>query len=114
MDQLGDSISGQFDRLPPHSIEAEMCLLASMMLDKEICGQVVQIITGESVRQRRVVNVASEINDKTNGRKNGEMVSAAARPTMGKTAFEINVIENVSADGLLPGAFSAKKINKHK
>jgi len=48
---LMDPISGQFDRLPPHSIEAEMCLLASMMLDKEVVGEVVQIVTGESFYQ---------------------------------------------------------------
>lgn len=37
-----------FDRVPPHSIEAEMCLLASMMLDKELVGQVVSMIGGEA------------------------------------------------------------------
>ena len=44
MSQLVDSsLSSQFDRLPPSSVEAEMCLLASMMLDKEMIGQIVQI-----------------------------------------------------------------------
>src|SRR5918995_1506240 len=37
MTQLIDSsIASQFDRMPPASVEAERCLLASMMLDKEI------------------------------------------------------------------------------
>src|SRR4051812_12212687 len=45
MSQLIDpSLAKQFDRLPPHSIEAEQCLLASMMLDKEVVGQVVSIV----------------------------------------------------------------------
>jgi replicative DNA helicase len=45
MSQLVESALGnQFDRLPPHSIEAEMCLLASMMLDREVIGNVVQQI----------------------------------------------------------------------
>ena len=45
MTQIADtSIARQFEKLPPHSIEAEMCLLASMMLDKEIVGQAVQIV----------------------------------------------------------------------
>ncbi|MDP9175896.1 MAG: replicative DNA helicase [Planctomycetota bacterium] len=44
MNQLVESVSRQFDRLPPHSIEAEMCLLASMMLDKDIIGQAVQLV----------------------------------------------------------------------
>ena len=52
MDQIIDSsISKQFDRLPPHSLEAEQCLLASMMLDKEVIGQAIQdIVTINGVR----------------------------------------------------------------
>src|SRR3954468_21768297 len=45
------TLSRQFERLPPHSAEGEMCVLASMMLDKELIGQVVQLITGEDFFQ---------------------------------------------------------------
>jgi replicative DNA helicase len=48
---IDPSVARQFDRLPPHSIEAEMCLLASMMLDKEMIGQIVQIIDREAFYQ---------------------------------------------------------------
>src|SRR4051812_30590166 len=48
---IESSIARQFDRLPPHSVEAEMCLLASMMLDKEMVGQIVQIVDGEAFYQ---------------------------------------------------------------
>ncbi|MGD0768313.1 MAG: replicative DNA helicase [Tepidisphaeraceae bacterium] len=52
MSQLIDSsVARQFDRLPPHSIEAEMCVLASMMLDREIIGQSIQLIDRESFYQ---------------------------------------------------------------
>ncbi|MGD0137574.1 MAG: replicative DNA helicase [Tepidisphaeraceae bacterium] len=52
MSQLIDpSVARQFDRLPPHSIEAEMCFLASMMLDREIIGQSIQLIDRESFYQ---------------------------------------------------------------
>jgi replicative DNA helicase len=46
MSQLIESsnIAAQFDRLPPHSIEAEMCVLASMMLDKEQIGPIAQLL----------------------------------------------------------------------
>jgi len=44
-------LGGAFDRLPPHSIEGEMCLLASMMLDKEMVGQVVQIVDRDAFYQ---------------------------------------------------------------
>jgi replicative DNA helicase len=51
MDQLIEPIARQFDRLPPHSIDAEQCLLASMMLDKEMIGIAVQIIDRDSYFQ---------------------------------------------------------------
>src|SRR5438874_6436162 len=51
MSQLIESISSQFDKLPPHSTESEMCLLAAMMLDKEMIGQVVQIVDREAFFQ---------------------------------------------------------------
>ena len=52
MTQIVDtSIARQFEKLPPHSIEAEMCLLASMMLDKDMVGHVVQIVDRESFYQ---------------------------------------------------------------
>jgi replicative DNA helicase len=35
-----------FDRLPPHSIEAECALLGSMILDWRVIGEVVQVIKG--------------------------------------------------------------------
>ncbi|HRK32805.1 MAG TPA: replicative DNA helicase, partial [Tepidisphaeraceae bacterium] len=40
--------SQPFDRLPPHSIEAEMCLLGSMMLDKHIIGDIVTLVDRDS------------------------------------------------------------------
>ncbi len=52
MSQLIDSETArQFERLPPSSIEAEQCLLASMMLDKDVVGQAVQIVNGEAFYQ---------------------------------------------------------------
>jgi len=51
MDQLVASVSSQFDRLPPSSIDAEMCMLASMMLDKDMIGTIVQIVVGEEMYQ---------------------------------------------------------------
>src|SRR5271170_6619844 len=52
MSQLIDSsTASQFERLPPNSIEAEMCLLASMMLDKEMVGTALQIIDRDAFFQ---------------------------------------------------------------
>ena len=52
--QLVDTpIARMFDRLPPNSVESEMCVIASMMLDigKEISGQIVQIVDKEAFFQ---------------------------------------------------------------
>src|SRR5215211_3341868 len=52
MSQLVDSsIARQFERLPPHAIEAEMCVLASMMLDKELIGEIAGRIDREAFFQ---------------------------------------------------------------
>ncbi len=51
MDQLIEPIAKQFDRLPPASIDAEMCMLASMMLDRELIGLIVQITNRDDLYQ---------------------------------------------------------------
>jgi len=48
---LESTAAAQFDRLPPHSIEAEMCLLASMMLDKEVVFTAVQLLNRDAFYQ---------------------------------------------------------------
>jgi replicative DNA helicase len=48
-----------------------------------------------------------ELDDMLNGMQNGEMLIVAARPSMGKTAFAMNIIEHLAADLQLPcGIFS--------
>src|SRR3954451_15889694 len=51
MNQLVEPLSREFERLPPHSIESEMCVLASMMLDKEMVGEIAQRINRDSFFQ---------------------------------------------------------------
>jgi replicative DNA helicase len=249
MSQLieGTSIASQFDRLPPHSIEAEKCLIASMMLDKEIVGTAVQIVDREAFYQadhqiiydvlvklyeqnrpidalilreelikrqlldevggmaylaeilsavpsaahgahyagivrekallrqlisasndilrdayapheeanlvldkaeKKIFDIAQkkvgkatvpletvlhevfemlaergqrgletgffELDDMMNGLQNGEMIIVAARPSMGKTAFAMNLIEHISADSMLPTAVFSLEMSKQQ
>ncbi|MGH7176635.1 MAG: replicative DNA helicase, partial [Tepidisphaeraceae bacterium] len=52
MIELNESQSpGQFDRLPPHSLDAEMCLLASMMLDSQLIGDTVDQVDRDAFYQ---------------------------------------------------------------
>lgn len=247
--QIDTSLAGQFDRLPPHSLEAEMCLLASMMLDstREILGEVLpmldvdtfyladnqilyeilktlyeqnrpidavivreelakrqlldevggveylakilntvpsaahgvhyanivrekallrQLISAsndilrtayaphesaeivldraekkifeiaekkvsgqihrmedvlhevfesiENRNQRGVETGYFELDDMLNGLQNGEMVIVAARPSMGKTALAMNIIEHISADSMLPTAVFSLEMSKQQ
>jgi replicative DNA helicase len=249
MSQLieGTSLSSQFDRLPPSSVEAEKCLIASMMLDKEMVGQAVQIVDRDAFYQadhqiifdvllklyeqnraidalilreelikrqlleevggmaylaeilssvpsaahgahyagivrekallrqlisasndilrdayapheeasivldkaeKKIFDIAQkkvgkamvpmedvlhevfemienrgqrgietgffELDDMMNGLQNGEMIIVAARPSMGKTAFAMNIIEHVSADSLLPCAVFSLEMSKQQ
>lgn len=51
MSQLLDDISGQFDKLPPSSLDAERSLLASMILDKEVISNVAPIVSRDAFFQ---------------------------------------------------------------
>ena len=51
MSQLIEGIAQQFDKLPPHSIPAEMSLLASMMLEKNVIAQVIPLVDRNSFYQ---------------------------------------------------------------
>ena len=55
-----------------------------------------------------------ELDDMLNGLQNGEMIIVAARPSMGKTAFAMNVIEHVAADSRLPCAVFSLEMSKQQ
>ncbi|MEM1011842.1 MAG: replicative DNA helicase [Planctomycetota bacterium] len=47
-----------------------------------------------------------DLDDMLHGLQNGEMVIVAARPSMGKTAIAMNIVENVAAQKVPVGVFS--------
>jgi replicative DNA helicase len=55
-----------------------------------------------------------ELDDMLNGLQNGEMLIVAARPSMGKTAFAMNIIEHVAADSKLPCAVFSLEMSKQQ
>ena len=57
--------------------------------------------TLEEKSQRGTATGFFELDDMMNGLQNGEMIIVAARPSMGKTAFAMNIIEHVGADEML-------------
>ena len=52
-----------------------------------------------------------ELDDMMSGMQNGEMIIVAARPSMGKTAFGLNVAEHVAASGI-PAAFFSMEMSR--
>ncbi len=51
MSLMDETIATQFDRLPPSSVESEVCMLGSMMLDKEAIGIVIAIVERDAIYQ---------------------------------------------------------------
>jgi replicative DNA helicase len=59
-------------------------------------------------RGQRGIETGFRMDDMLNGLQNGEMIIVAARPSMGKTAFAMNIIEHIAADHRLPCAESSR------
>jgi len=53
-----------------------------------------------------------ELDDMLSGMQNGEMIIIAARPSMGKTAFGLNIAENVAANYGRPAVFFSLEMSK--
>lgn len=55
-----------------------------------------------------------ELDDMLNGMQNGEMIILAARPSMGKTAFALNIAEHVAATNHQPVAVFSLEMGKQQ
>ncbi len=55
-----------------------------------------------------------ELDDMINGLQNGEMIIIAARPSMGKTALAMNIIEHIAADQRMPCAVFSLEMSKQQ
>ncbi len=53
-----------------------------------------------------------ELDELLNGMQNGEMIVVAARPSMGKTAFALNIIEHIAADRRQPAVIFSMEMSK--
>jgi replicative DNA helicase len=68
----------------------------------------------ENRGQRGVETGFFELDDMLNGLQNGEMIIVAARPSMGKTAIAMNMIEHIAADSRLPAAVFSLEMSKQQ
>jgi len=55
-----------------------------------------------------------ELDEMTNGLQNGEMIIVAARPSMGKTAFALNVAEHIAANNQKPVAVFSLEMGRQQ
>ena len=68
---------------------------------EEVVEQFEQLMAGEKGAQG-ISTGFEELDRKSNGMKPGEMFVIAARPSMGKTSFMMNIVEHVCLDQNLP------------
>src|SRR5688500_1373406 len=79
---------------------------------EEVLHEVFEMI--ENRGQRGIETGFFELDDMMNGLQNGEMVIVAARPSMGKTAIAMNIIEHIAADSLMPCAVFSLEMSKQQ
>jgi replicative DNA helicase len=84
----------------------------AMVPMEDVLHEVFEMI--ENRGQRGLETGFFELDDMTNGLQNGEMVIVAARPSMGKTAIAMNMIEHIAADNLLPCAVFSLEMSKQQ
>ena len=77
-----------------------------------VLHEVWEMITGKG--QQGLMTGFHDMDDMLNGLQKGEMVIVAARPSMGKTAFAMNLVEGISADQQIPCAVFSMEMSKHQ
>lgn len=76
--------------------------------------------TFENIESRKGSHVTGlstgfeELNYMLSGLQKGEMIIIAARPSMGKTSFALNVAEHLGADGSVPVVIFSLEMGKHQ
>jgi len=91
---------------------AQQKVSGSMVPLEPVLHEVFDMI--ENRGQRGVETGFFELDDMLNGLQNGEMIIVAARPSMGKTALAMNVVEHVAADSRLPCAVFSLEMSKQQ
>jgi replicative DNA helicase len=79
---------------------------------EDVLHEVFEMI--ENRGQRGIETGFFELDDMMNGLQNGEMIIVAARPSMGKTAIAMNIIEHIAADSRLPCAVFSLEMSKQQ
>src|SRR4030095_16152044 len=91
---------------------AENKVAGQMTPMEDVLHEVFEMI--ENRGQRGIETGFFELDDMLNGLQRGEMIIIAARPSMGKTAFAMNLIEHISADSMLPTAVFSLEMSKQQ
>jgi replicative DNA helicase len=68
----------------------------------------------ENKEQRGLATGFLDLDETLNGLQNGEMIIVAARPSMGKTALAMNIIEHIAADTRMPCAVFSLEMSKQQ
>ena len=109
-DQVRDVLESAEQRIYKIAHQAEQAKAESM---KELVVEVVQQIEqSDGALVTGVPTGYHQLDEMTHGLQKGDMIILAARPSMGKTAFALNVAEQMSLQGYGVGVFSLE-MSKH-
>jgi len=84
---------------------------------KDVVQTSFRILDERSNRQSSITGLATgykRLDDMTSGLQNSDLIILAARPSMGKTAFALNLARNVSVELNIPVAFFSLEMSKEQ
>ncbi|WP_269531935.1 replicative DNA helicase [Chitinimonas sp. BJYL2] len=103
--QLLDEAEGRVFEIAEQSARGKQGFLAMPDLLKEVVTRIDELYSRDNPSDVTGIPTGfTDLDSRTSGLQGGDLIIVAGRPSMGKTAFSVNVAENVAIDAGLPVA----------
>ncbi|GLR13023.1 replicative DNA helicase [Chitinimonas viridis] len=103
--QLLDEAEGKVFEIAEQSARGKQGFLGMPQLLKEVVTRIDELYSRDNPDEVTGTPTGfSDLDGKTSGLQPGDLIIVAGRPSMGKTAFSVNIAENVAIDSALPVA----------
>lgn len=103
--QLLDEAEGKVFEIAEQSARGKQGFLAMPDLLKEVVTRIDELYSRDNASDVTGIPTGfTDLDSRTSGLQGGDLIIVAGRPSMGKTAFSVNIAENVAIDAGLPVA----------